>query len=58
MLLSGLKSSKENGILIYLIGSIAIEQSRKITEDSFASRLLRFGEGYAIFGEPDIIVHS
>jgi hypothetical protein len=59
MLLSGLKSSKENGILIYLIGSIAIEQStRAITEDSFTPRTLRFGEGCAIFGEPDVIAHS
>ena len=31
---------------------------RTITEDSFASRSLRFGEGCAIFGEPDIIAHS
>jgi hypothetical protein len=53
-----LKSSKENGILIYLIGSIAIEQSRTITEDAFASRSLRFGEGCVISGKPDILAHS
>jgi len=59
MSLSGLKSSREDGTPTYLIGSIAIEQStRAVTEEGFSSGSLGFGEGYAIFGEPDVIAHG
>ena len=59
MSLSGLKSSKEDGTPTYLIGSTAIEQSTGvITDDGLSPGSLGFGEGYAIFGEPDVIAHS